>query len=181
MSIDIALTLISRTILVMYSSNSSLFLRWLTVCEFFDLVLLDVLPSYQILIDSLRVCRMPPRRNRHNPIPDAHSEEVDNNHQHGSEEEDHQQGPIPEEPVLPSQCARELAAAMIETSRSFVACGAESGRTMDVLREFRRMNPPKFSGQGDPLAADHWLVEILHVFDTLGIVEDRQRITFASY
>ena len=124
---------------------------------------------------------MPPRRNCRNPIPDAHSEEVDNNHQHGSEEEDHQQGPIPVEPVLPSQFARELAAAMLEAIRSFVAGGAAGDRTLDALRELRRMNPPKFSGQGEPLETNHWLVEIRRILDTLGIVEDRQRINFASY
>ena len=124
---------------------------------------------------------MPPRHNRRNPIPDAHSEEVDNHHQHGFEEENHQQGPNPEEPIIPSQFARELAAEMLEPIRCFMAGGAVGDRTMDALREFRRMNPPKFSGQGEPLAADHWLVEIRRIFDTLGIVEDRQRITFASY
>ena len=124
-----------------------------------------------ILIDSVCVCRMPPRHQNRNPIPDAHSKEVDDHHQHVSEEENIQQGPIPEEPVLPSQFARELAAAMLEASRSFVAGGAVGDRTMDVLREFRRMNPPKFSGQGKPLAVDHWLVEIRRILDTLGIIE----------
>ena len=80
MSIGIALTLIPRMILVMCSFDSGLFLRWLTTDQLFDSVVLDVLSSYRILIDYVRVCRMPPRRNRRNPIPDAHSEEVDNNH-----------------------------------------------------------------------------------------------------
>ena len=124
---------------------------------------------------------MPPRRHNRNPIPDAQSEEVDNNHQYVSEEEIHQQGPNPEETIIPSQFARELAAAMLEASRSFVAGGTAGDRSMDALREFRRMNPPKFSGQGEPLVADHCLVEIRRIFDTLSIVEDRQRITFASY
>ena len=70
---------------------------------------------------------------------------------------------------------------MLEANRSFVAGGAAGDRSMDALREFQRMNPPKFSGQREPLEADHWSVEICRIFDTLGIVEDRQRITFASY
>ena len=57
---------------------------------------------------------MHPHRNRRNPIPDAQSEEVDNHHQHESEEENHQQGPNLEEPFIPGQFARELAAAMLE-------------------------------------------------------------------
>ena len=154
----------------MYSSDSGLFLRWLTIHEFFDSVILDVLSSYQIFIDFVRVCRMPPRRNRRNPIPDAHSEEVDNNHQHESEEENHQQGPDQEEPFVPGQFARELADAMLEASQNMVThAGHPVDRTFEALREFRRMNPPKFSGQEEPLVADHWLIEIRRIFDTLGI------------
>ena len=59
---------------------------------------------------------MPLHRNNRNPSPDAHSEEVDNHHQHVSDEEDHQQGPNPEEPIIPSQFGRELAAEMLEAS-----------------------------------------------------------------
>ena len=64
---------------------------------------------------------MPPRRRNQNPIPDAHSEEVDNNHQQMSEEEIHQQGHHQEEPFVPGQFARELAAAMLEASRNMAA------------------------------------------------------------
>ena len=99
MSIGIALTLIPKMFPVMCSSNSGLFLRWLTVGQHFDSIVLDAHYSCQILIDSVRVCRMPPRRQNRNPIPDAHSEEVDNNHQQVSEEEIHQQGPHQEEPL----------------------------------------------------------------------------------
>ena len=80
------------------------------------------------------MCRIPTRRNRRNPIPDAHSEEVDNNHQHESEEENHQQGPNPEEPFIPGQFARELAAAMLEASRNLA--GHPVDRTFEELREF---------------------------------------------
>ena len=91
---------------------------------------------------------MPPRRQNQNPIPDAHNEEVENNHQHEPEEEIHQQGPHQEEPFVPGQFARELAAAMLEASRNMAAhAGHPVDRTFEALREFRRMNPPKFSGQ----------------------------------
>ena len=73
----------------MYSFGDGLFLRWLTVGQRLDSIVFDARYSCQILIDSVRVCRMPPRRNRRNPIPDAHSEEVDNHHQPRSEEENH--------------------------------------------------------------------------------------------
>ena len=85
MSIFIALTLTPRMVSVKYSFGSGMFLRWLTVGQHFDSIVLDALYLCQILIDSVRVCRMPPRRNRCNPIPDAQSEEVDNHHQHESE------------------------------------------------------------------------------------------------
>ena len=125
---------------------------------------------------------MPPRRQNRNPIPDAHSEEVDNNHQQVSEEEIHQQGPHQEEPFVPGQFARELAASMLEASRNMAApTGHHVDCTFEALCEFWRMNPPKFSGQEEPLVADHWLIEIRRIFDTLGIHEDKLRITFATY
>ena len=133
-----------------------MFLRWLTVGQHFDSIVLDDLYSCQILIDSVRVCRMPPRRNNHNPIPDAQSEEVDNHHHYDSEEENHQQGPDQEEPFVLGQFARELAASMLEASRNMAApVGHPIDRTFEALREFWRMNPPNFSGQGEPLAVDH--------------------------
>ena len=74
----------------MYSFGDGLFLRWLTVGQRLDSIVLDVRYSCQILIDSVRLCRMPPRRQNRNHIPDAHSEEVDDHHQHVSDEENHQ-------------------------------------------------------------------------------------------
>ena len=71
---------------------------------------------------------------------------------------------------------------MLEASRNLAApAGHPVDRTFEALREFRRMNPPKFSGQEEPLVADHWLIEIRCIFDTLGILEDKLRITFSTY
>ena len=71
---------------------------------------------------------------------------------------------------------------MLDASRNMAApAGHSVDRTFEALREFRRMNPPKFSGQEEPLVADHWLIEIRRIFYTLGIHEDKLCITFDTY
>ncbi|GFZ06732.1 hypothetical protein Acr_18g0009020 [Actinidia rufa] len=48
-----------------------------------------------------------------------------------------------------------------------------SNRAMEVVREFRKLNPPMFDGvSSDPLVADHWLSEIRKLFDVLDVTED---------
>ena len=73
----------------MYSFGDGSFLRWLTVGQHLDSIVLGICYSCQILIDSVRLCRMPPCHQNRNHIPDAHSEEVDDQHQHVSDEENH--------------------------------------------------------------------------------------------
>ncbi|GFZ18553.1 hypothetical protein Acr_27g0002920 [Actinidia rufa] len=48
-----------------------------------------------------------------------------------------------------------------------------SNRAMEVVREFRKLNPPMFDGvSSDPLVTDHWLSEIHKLFDVLDVTED---------
>ncbi|GFY97392.1 hypothetical protein Acr_11g0016980 [Actinidia rufa] len=52
-----------------------------------------------------------------------------------------------------------------------------SNRAMEVVREFRKLNPPMFDGvSSDPLVADHWLSEIRKLFDVLDVTEDAVRV-----
>ncbi|GFY80859.1 hypothetical protein Acr_01g0006680 [Actinidia rufa] len=56
-----------------------------------------------------------------------------------------------------------------------------SNRAMDVVREFRKLNPPMFDGvSNDPLVADHWLSEIRKLFDVLHVTEDAVRVKFVA-
>ncbi|KAH7838670.1 hypothetical protein Vadar_029706 [Vaccinium darrowii] len=54
-------------------------------------------------------------------------------------------------------------------------------RAMEVAKEFRRMDPPKFDGLNvDPLIANHWLSEIRKLFDLLDITEDNLRVRLVA-
>jgi hypothetical protein len=83
-----------------------------------------------------------------------------------------------EPPVAPGVFAREFVAALAEANLLRTSARADDGnRAMDAMREFRRLNPPQFSGVcGDFLAADYWLSETCKLFDALGIVEDDLRV-----
>ncbi|GFZ15651.1 hypothetical protein Acr_25g0000600 [Actinidia rufa] len=93
----------------------------------------------------------------------------------------------PEVPVIPSQFAREVAAAaMLEMERTRheeirIQREATSARFRDGMKEFRKMNPPSFDGLGDPVVAGHWLSQIRKIFDTVRITEDDMKVSFASY
>ncbi|GFZ14702.1 hypothetical protein Acr_24g0008920 [Actinidia rufa] len=56
-----------------------------------------------------------------------------------------------------------------------------SNRAMEVVREFRKLNPPMFDGvSSDPLVADHWLSEIRKLFDVLDVTEDAVRVKLVA-
>ncbi|GFS38223.1 hypothetical protein Acr_00g0056340 [Actinidia rufa] len=56
-----------------------------------------------------------------------------------------------------------------------------SNRAMEVVREFRKLNPPMFDGvSSDPLVADHWLSEIRKLFDVLDVTEDVVRVKLVA-
>ena len=81
-----------------------------------------------------------------------------------------------------TQFVRDIATAVVEASRGIAGNREHAGnRLSDALREFIRMNPPKFSGEVDPIAANHWLTEVTKIFDMLEIVESKIRISLASF
>ncbi|XP_077235487.1 uncharacterized protein LOC143877356 isoform X2 [Tasmannia lanceolata] len=52
--------------------------------------------------------------------------------------------------------------------------------TTQVHRQFRDYHPSEFNGEGEPLAADHWLVEMERIFAVMNCT-DTQRIRLASF
>ncbi|GFS42513.1 hypothetical protein Acr_00g0080240 [Actinidia rufa] len=52
---------------------------------------------------------------------------------------------------------------------------------MPAMKEFRKMNPPFFDSLGDPVVAGHWLSQVHKIFDTVRIIEDDVKVSFASY
>nr|XP_027122160.1 uncharacterized protein LOC113739113 [Coffea arabica] len=49
-----------------------------------------------------------------------------------------------------------------------------------VLERFLKFNPPKFTGEPDPEAAENWLEKMTNIFATLDYTEDR-RVNFAVF
>uniref|UniRef100_A0A5B6ZSV1 CCHC-type domain-containing protein n=1 Tax=Davidia involucrata TaxID=16924 RepID=A0A5B6ZSV1_DAVIN len=56
--------------------------------------------------------------------------------------------------------------------------GDESSAIL-AMGEFQRLKPPTFSGEPDPLIAEEWLARVTKILDTLQIVEDNLRVSFA--
>ena len=80
------------------------------------------------------------------------------------------------------QFIRDIATAVVEASQDVAtARGPTLSRLSDALREFHRMDPPKFNVEVGPLEANHWLSELKKIFEMLGIVDSRIRISLASF
>ncbi|GAB2274029.1 hypothetical protein Dimus_039065 [Dionaea muscipula] len=57
---------------------------------------------------------------------------------------------------------------------------AES-RATSAMREFQRLNPPTFDGAVNPLEAEEWLEQVTQILDTLQIMEEDLRVSFATF
>ena len=49
------------------------------------------------------------------------------------------------------------------------------------LQRFRAHHPPTFTGGGDPMVADHWLIQIEKVLEAMEITSDTTRIRLATF
>ncbi|GFZ04934.1 hypothetical protein Acr_17g0005060 [Actinidia rufa] len=54
-------------------------------------------------------------------------------------------------------------------------------RAQSAMREFRRQDPPRFSGEPDPIEAELWLKKINLAFEMIELDEDILRIRAATY
>ncbi|GFY96804.1 hypothetical protein Acr_11g0011100 [Actinidia rufa] len=99
-------------------------------------------------------------------------------------------GPIrrettPDVPVILSQFARKVAAAMLEMERTrhekiHIQRDVTSVNFKEAMKEFRKMNPLSFDGLGDPVVVGHCLSQIRKIFDTVSITEDDMKADFES-
>ena len=48
-------------------------------------------------------------------------------------------------------------------------------------QRFRTHHPPKFTGGGDPMVADHWFIQIEKVLEAMEITSDATRIRLAAF
>ena len=49
------------------------------------------------------------------------------------------------------------------------------------LQRFRAHHPPTFTGEGDPMVADHWFMQIEKVLEALEITSDATRIRLVAF
>ena len=49
------------------------------------------------------------------------------------------------------------------------------------LQRFRTHHPPTFTGGGDPMVTNHWLIQIEKVLEAMEITSDATRIRLAAF
>ena len=49
------------------------------------------------------------------------------------------------------------------------------------LQRFRAHHPPTFTGEGDPMVADHWFMQIEKVLEAMEITSDATKIRLAAF
>ena len=59
------------------------------------------------------------------------------------------------------------------------AAGSQGGP--NNLQKFRAHNPPTFTGEGDPMVANHWFMQIEKVLEAMKITSDTTRIRLAVF
>ena len=82
-------------------------------------------------------------------------------------------------PVFDQQAFAEavgIAAAAIAHASAAVSQGGPSN-----LQRFRAHHPPIFTGGGDPMVADHWLMRVEKVLEAMEIASDTTRIRLATF
>ena len=82
-------------------------------------------------------------------------------------------------PVFDQQAfveAVEIAAAAIAQASSVGSQGGPSN-----LQRFRAHHPPKFTGGGDLMVADHWFMQVEKVLEAMEITSNMTRIRLAAF
>ena len=59
------------------------------------------------------------------------------------------------------------------------ATGSQGGPSN--LQRFKAHHPPTFTGGGDPMVADHWLIQNEKVLEAMEITSDTTRIRLAAF
>ena len=59
------------------------------------------------------------------------------------------------------------------------AAGSQGG--LSNLQRFRAHHPPKFTGGGDPMVADHWFTQVEKVLKAMEITSDTTKIRLAAF
>ena len=77
---------------------------------------------------------------------------------------------------------------LTEVARALRAMGSSSQQRPEretpetaAAREFRWHDPPRFSGEPDPMAAEDWLNQIHRTLNMLNVRDDHIRVSLAAY
>ena len=82
-------------------------------------------------------------------------------------------------PVFDQQAFIEAMGAAIATATQASATGSQGGASN--LQRFKAHHPPTFTGEGDPMVADHWFCHIERILRAMEITSDTTRIMLASF
>ena len=82
-------------------------------------------------------------------------------------------------PVCDQQAFIEAMGAAIATASQADAARVQGGASN--LQRFKAHHPPTFTGEGDPMVADHWFRQIERILRAMEITSDTTRITLASF
>ena len=83
----------------------------------------------------------------------------------------------------PSVFDQQTFAEVVGITANAIAQAGIAGRQEDPsnLQRFRAHHPPKITGGGDPMVADHWFMQIEKVLEVIEITSDATRIRLAAF
>ena len=82
-------------------------------------------------------------------------------------------------PVFTQQAFAEAVGIATAAVAQASAEGSQGGPSN--LQRFRAHHPPTFRGGGDPMVADHWVMEIENILEDMEITSDTARIRLAAF
>ena len=82
-------------------------------------------------------------------------------------------------PVFDKQAFVETVGIAAEAIAQVGIAGSQGGPSN--LQKFRAHHPPTFIGEGDPMVADHWFIQIEKVLEAMEITSDSTRIRLAVF
>ena len=82
-------------------------------------------------------------------------------------------------PVFDQQAFVEAVGVIAATIAQASAAGSQGGPSN--LQRFKSHHPPTFTGEGDPMVANHWFRQIEKVLEAMDITSDVTKIRLAAF
>ena len=82
-------------------------------------------------------------------------------------------------PVFDQQAFAEAVGIAAAAIAQASAAGSQGGPIN--LQRFREHHPPIFTGEGDPMVADHWFMQVEKVLEAMEIASDTTKIRLATF